>query len=79
MIRSFNDCLFVLKNVECVKIIYFVPTKLVKSQNKFFETMWTVEFVQSIIRLFDIKNIVEKLCIIVYGLQNIIEYRLYNC
>ena len=28
MIKSFNDCLFVLKNMECSKIVHFIPTKL---------------------------------------------------
>ena len=28
MFENFNDCLFVLKNVECFEIVHFVPTKL---------------------------------------------------
>ena len=35
-----------------------------------------MEFVQSKINSFN-KNIVEKYCMIVYLLQNIVEYRLY--
>ena len=41
MSKNFDDCLFVLKNVECFMNVYFIPTKLLKAygvcsiQNKF--------------------------------------------
>ena len=87
MFKSFNDCLFVLKIVGCLKIVYFVPTKLLNFKIFCWKQM---EFVQSNTSLFNrkrlLKSIVED-CLFVKDCWRLfiryrtllnIDYRLLN-
>ena len=74
MFKSLNDCLFVLKNVEYFKIVQFVPTKLLNLKIHFLKACGVCSIQNKFVYQ---KNIVEKLCMIVYSSQNIVEYQLY--
>ena len=57
MLKTFNDCLFVLKIVECLKIVYFVPMKLLNLKILCWKQL---EFVESNTSLFNRKALLKS-------------------